>query len=177
MANSETISRSDHLKAMVKSEELLEHLTTDHEAKSVPVSRAGQAKLHAELHPAVAAETEPTEPTPAAEPTEDPIAGPKTELDTLRDELAAMRTAPAPKAAKPDFGWAKNELFRAAVIALDEMVGGLKDEDPILGAMNRAEAARLISQAIHHFATGKDQSGARRWPATTLPKPNRSDWR
>jgi hypothetical protein len=190
MANNDgTISTPDHLKKMATSKDLMEHLVTDHEQKNVPVAKAGQAKLHMGLH-APKPEPEPTKEQDRqerAELTEQAqaeidqatVAGPLTELEALKAELAALRATPvaAPKAKTYGAPEAKNDLFRLAVRKLDEMVSGLKDEDPILKAIDRSEAARTISQAIHHFATGRDEKGARVWPATTLPKPQRSSWK
>jgi hypothetical protein len=194
MANSETISRSDHLKAMVKSEDLLEHLTKDHEAKSVPVARTGQAKLHQELHPAVAVVPAPAE-TPKANaevaiPASQEIAdleatqelGPMTELEALRAQLAELqqaRTQPAPKASYGPTE-AKRDIFEMAITAIDSAFSAAvaADEKPDwLTVMSSEDAARVISQAIHHFPTNRDANGKRVWPAKTLPKPDRSSWR
>ena len=187
MAN--TIPTAEHLRAMLSGDALLEHLTKDHGAKSVPVSKAQQAKLHTALHisetmagrepEARAEEQAPEEQAPEPQPDHAEPIGPLSEVETLKAALAAALATPAPVVKSKTYGApeAKNELFRLAVQNLDWMVGNLKDDDPILSAMDRAEVARVISQAIHHFATGRDDKGARIWPATTLPRPQRSDWK
>jgi chemotaxis protein histidine kinase CheA len=76
---------------------------------------------------------------------------------------------------------AKQALFRLAVEALDQLVKDIQDRganDPehpeyatVLAGLSTEDAARAISQAIHHFPTGGE------WPATILPKPERSNWK
>lgn len=177
--------RTAHLKDLAGTDRMMKHLVEVHGVKNVPVSKAQQAKAHMALHPApVAPAPEPT-PAPAPEvkdgPAEDhaePI-GPMTPqqmIEHLQAQLLAAQARPA-KAATFGAPEAKNALFTAAVKVLDELVANLKDDDPIVKVMGRADAARTMSQAIHHFATGRDAEGKRVWPATTLPKPQRSDWR
>ncbi len=66
---------------------------------------------------------------------------------------------------------AKRELALQAIIALDDMLKNLEDDNPIFTGMDDEEAARTVSQWVHHFPTGGD------WPAELLPKPERSNWR
>lgn len=167
----------DHVRAFQGQDNLMAHLTEVHGAQNIPVAKAGQHKAHMLLHPEIKPEQD--APAPAAEPTpaEGPWQGPLTELDTLKAQVAALQAAKVQRSTKPDFSAGRNALFSAAVRTLDTMVADLKDDDPILQSMSREDAARLVSQAIHHFATGRDAAGRRIWPATTLPKPNRSDWR
>lgn len=88
------------------------------------------------------------------------------------------RTAPAPEhdpEPQPASGVqfkraAKRELAQLAVIALDDLVKNLEPESPVFAGMTEDEAARTVSQWIHHFPTGGD------WPAELLPKPERSNW-
>ena len=78
----------------------------------------------------------------------------------------------APKPTKSD---AKTDLGRRAVLALDAMFAGLEDSDLALTGWTREEAAQCLANWVHHFPVGRNEAG-RTWPATTLPKPDRSDW-
>lgn len=83
---------------------------------------------------------------------------------------------PAPKPdPKPNKSDAKTDLGRRAVLALGAMFAGLDDSDLALAGWTREEAAQCLANWVHHFPVGRDDKG-RTWPATTLPKPDRSDW-
>lgn len=78
-----------------------------------------------------------------------------------------------PKTAKRE---AKQQLAKLAVRALDDLARSLDTEGSpevvtVLAGMSREDAAKCLSQWIHHFPTNGE------WPAETLPKPDRSNWR
>lgn len=72
--------------------------------------------------------------------------------------------------AKPGKAEAKRELAKGAVAALDAYLAALPEDGVVLSVYTQAEAARIISQMIHHFPTGGE------WPATVMPIPDRSNW-
>jgi hypothetical protein len=84
----------------------------------------------------------------------------------------APEPAPEPKVLKSD---AKTDLGRRAVLALDAMFASLDPSDAALAGWTKDEAAQCLANWVHHFPTGK-ANGKRDWPATTLAKPQRSDW-
>lgn len=90
----------------------------------------------------------------------------------------AKETKPAPapkpepeKPAKINKFAGKQELSRLCILALDGLIAGLTKEQLAEIGMSRDEAAKVTANRIHHFGTGGE------WPAKTMPKPDRSDWR
>lgn len=132
--------------------QLAKHLVNEHSASPADLDdQAALARQHAELHA----------PAEQAYPTEDGHA-------TLVTSNGTEPTAPKATSVKRN---AKQDLARRAVLALDAMVKNLTDSDAALAGLTRDEAAKTVSQWIHHFPTGGE------WPAEVLPKPDRSNWK
>ena len=92
-----------------------------------------------------------------------------TKPSTPEQQAASAAAVPA-KLSKRD---AKRDLARRVMLAVDEVVRTLDDSDAAM-ALGRDEAARTAAQWLHHLPVGAD------WFAesiSTLPKPDRSDWR
>lgn len=106
---------------------------------------------------------------PAPTPTPDHAApiGPLTELEALRAELAAVKAQIPVRPAKPttarDY---VREVDLAIIIAAGDAVEATVPEK------FRAEVKQLVANQLHHLSTPK--AG---WPSTTLPTPDRSEWR
>lgn len=109
------------------------------------------------------AETE----TPAATEPTAPVIGPMTELEALRAELEALRAAVPAKSAKPATA---RDYVRNVDLAIIMAAGEAVDE--IVPEKFRAEVRQLVANQLHHLSTPK--AG---WPSTTLPTPDRSEWR
>lgn len=161
------------LQAPSRHERLAAHLLSAHAATPADLDdHAALVKLHAEIHAADA-----TVPAAAkAEITTEPVAAstpePAKAEPATTDKPAKAEKQPATKRV------AKQELFRLAVEALDQLVKDIQDQGSdkpeyaiVLAGLTTEDAARAISQAIHHFPTGGE------WPATILPKPERSNWK
>jgi hypothetical protein len=193
-----------HLSLVLKQNSLAEHLVKDHGVTEadLPKTKQAQSRLHTTKHQDQAATVVTVDPpaTPKAAPAEvakpaeaapeQPKADPEAEMKAaqiaaLQAQLAELTGQAVPteakpaKPKKPEYGAAeaKQELFRMAVMALDTMVYELPKDHRIIKALGKDEAARSISQAIHHFPTGRNAEGAKMWEAQTLPKPQRSSWK
>jgi hypothetical protein len=106
--------------------------------------------------------------TPAAAETSAPVVlGPMTEVEALRAELEALRAAVPAKPARPTTArdYVKS-VDLAIIIAAGEAVEELVPEQ------FRKDVRQLVANQLHHLSTPK--AG---WPSTTLPTPDRSEWR
>jgi hypothetical protein len=70
---------------------------------------------------------------------------------------------------------AKQDLARRVAEAIGDMLLHL-DGSEMAATIDETERAAITTAWVHHLPTGNDDEGARWWPSS-LPKPDRSDWK
>jgi hypothetical protein len=83
---------------------------------------------------------------------------------------SAGTPAEANGAAKPDKRSSKQALARAVVQAAADLFANISTRP------TGEDDAQTMANWLHHLPTGTTEGGQRWWP-TTLPKPQRSDWK
>jgi hypothetical protein len=150
--------------------------------RQVPATDAQTAKDASVLNGITAPAAKSASKAPARKATPRPkaTAKPTAKAEVKPEPKPTAKTDPKPepekaKAVRPDVRGAKQDLANRVLLAIADMFDHTDGSEAFRAVMSKEDAMQTVAQWVHHLPTGSTD-GRRNWPSS-LPRPDRSDWR